>query len=151
MTYTTPYLFSAIQMRPGHRRIFPIKIQKAREEIDKLQAKQKREEEDQEEIRKKEKAKQKREEEKEKAKQKRHDEKAQQKEELAKVEMERELQQVRNMRDVEDQEQKLKVKSGFGLQTEDNMKDSTQQARVEISQALLPPSKEWGMCYMIYV
>ena len=31
-------------MRPGHRRIFPIKIQKAREEIDKLQAKQKREE-----------------------------------------------------------------------------------------------------------
>ena len=60
--------------------------------------------------------------------------------------MEREIQQARNMRDVEDQEQKLKGKSGFGLQTENNMKDSTQQARVEISQALLPPSKEWGMC-----
>ena len=87
------------------------------------------------------------------AKQKRNDEKAQQKEELArmeraktKIEMERELQQARNTRDVEDQEQKLKGKSGFGLQTKNYMKDSTQHARVEISQALLPPSKEWGMC-----
>ena len=114
-----------------------MKIQKARE-------KQQREKEDQEEMRKR-----------EKAKQKRNDEKAQQKEELARmeraktrIEMERELLQARNMRDVEDQEQKMKGKSGFGLQTENNMKDSTQQARVDISQALLPPSKEWGM-YMI--
>jgi hypothetical protein len=101
-------------MRPGHRRIFPIKIQKAREEIDTLQAnqkrekaKQKREEEDQEEIRKKEKAKQKREEEREelaaekRKKEIRKREKMQQKlkqemeDELAKIEMSRKVERAR--------------------------------------------------------
>jgi len=86
-------------MRPGHRRIFPIKIQKAREEIDKIQATQKREEEDQEEMRKREKAKQKREEEREKAKQKREEmqqkSKQEMEDELAKIEMSKKLERAR--------------------------------------------------------
>jgi hypothetical protein len=86
-------------MRPGHRRIFSIKIQKARE-------KQKREEEDQEEIRKKKKAKQKREElaAEKREKQIRKREEMQQKskqemeDELAKIEMSKKLERARQKR-----------------------------------------------------
>ena len=78
-------------MRPGHRRIFPIKIQQAREEIDKLQATQKREEEVQEEIRKREKEIRKRKKMQQKSKQKMEDE-------LAKIEMSKKLERARQKR-----------------------------------------------------
>ena len=75
-------------MRPGHRRIFQIKIQKDREkqqrEEEREQAKQKREEEDQEEMRKREKVQQ-------KSKQEMEDE-------LAKIEMSKKLERARQKR-----------------------------------------------------
>ena len=79
-------------MKPGHRRIFPIKIQEARE-------KQKREEDDQQEIRRREKEIRKREEEREKTKQKREEmqqkSKQEMEDELAKIEMSKKLQRAR--------------------------------------------------------
>ena len=111
-------LSAAISMRFGHRKAFPVAIKK-------LQAAQKRKEEEQEDL-------------------------AQFAATKSRIEMERELQHARNIRDVEDQEQNLKGKSGFGWQTENNTKDSN-QARVETSQSL-PPSMEWGMCeYVIHM
>ena len=82
-------------MRPGHRRIFPIKIQKAREEMDKLRAKQKREEDDQEENRKREKQDQEENRKREKMKQK---SKREMEDELAKIEMAKKLERARQKR-----------------------------------------------------
>lgn len=119
-------------MRPGHRRMFPVAINAAREDIAKVKAKQKREADEEEEIRKREKDEEEEQRKREKARQKREDEK---KEELAKISMERELQQARNTRDIENQEQKLK-----GTSTDNIMKDG-QQARVD---SVLPATRDWA-------